>query len=63
MSRLPWIRWFLTVVLLVVVFFHAHWSVGLAITLLSVANELNEVFFFQELRKVLKHEQASPIRK
>ena len=63
MSRYPWIRWTLTAWLLVVVAFHAHWSVAVTLLLLSFANELNEVFFFPELRKRLKDEQASIIRK
>lgn len=33
------LRLLLTVVLLVIVWRHSHWSVALAITLLSVANE------------------------
>ena len=33
------IRWLLTVALLVVVWFNAHWSVALMLTGLSIANE------------------------
>lgn len=35
------IRWLLSVVLLVVVWRHAHWSVAAELTGLSIANELH----------------------
>lgn len=36
-------RWLLSIVLIVIVWFHAHWSVALSITLLCVANEFDAI--------------------
>ena len=36
-------RWALTIILLLVVWFHSHWSVALAITGLSIANEIESL--------------------
>ena len=39
-TKLPFIRWALTILLLVVIGFHAHWAVTLAFTLLFIKAEI-----------------------
>jgi hypothetical protein len=47
------IRYILTIILLTVVWFHAHWSVALCLSLIFIATEMqNDVY--DQLRRVLK---------
>ena len=52
-------RFVLTGVLLAVVWLHTHWSVALAITLLTVANEITSENLDQ-LRKTFKLDHSRP---